>query len=162
MAYPIYNSSNNMYIQDLQQMRDRIDQQMRQAQQQFQQPMQHPTAINQTFQLASNQSINDLDGKYASNIDEVKNTLALKNTLFIDKEYKNLWIKNADGNIKTYTLTEVIELDEKDKQILALQKQLEELKGAILNAKQSDSNDVVQPIKNEQSSNVSTTKSTKK
>lgn len=157
----MYNP-NNMYMQDLQQMKDRIDNQMRQFQQ-FQQPqMQQPTAINQTFQLAPNQNINELDGKYANNIDEVKNTLTLKNTLFIDKENKNLWFKNADGSIKTYTLTEVIELDEKDKQIIELQKQIEELKGVVLNAKQSDYGDVVQSTKNEQSSNVSTNKQSKK
>lgn len=160
MSYPIYNP-NNMYMQDLQNMRDRIDNQMRQLQQ-FQQPMQQPTAINQTFQLAPNQNINDLDGKYANNIDEVKNTLALKNTLFIDKDMKNLWFKNADGTVRTFTLQEVIELDEKDKQILDLQKQIQELKGAVLNARQSDNNNVVQPTTNEKSSNVSTTKSTKK
>lgn len=159
MAYQMYNP-NNMYMQDLQQMRDRIDNQIKQMQQY--QPMQQPTAINQTFQLAPNQNINDLDGKYATNIDEVKNTLALKNTLFIDKENKNLWIKNADGTIKTYTLTEVVELDPKDKQIIELQKQIEELKGAVLNAKQSDFNNVVQSIKNEQPSNVSTNKQSKK
>lgn len=160
MSYPIYNP-NNMYMQDLQNMRDRIDNQMRQLQQ-FQQPMQQPTAINQTFQLAPNQNINDLDGKYANNIDEVKNTLALKNTLFIDKDMKNLWFKNADGTVRTFTLQEVIELDEKDKQILDLQKQIQELKGAVLNARQSDNNNAVQPTTDEKSSNVSTTKSTKK
>ena len=156
MNYPIYNP-NNMYMQDLQNMRDRIDQQMRQAQQ-FQQPMQQPTAINQTFQLSPSTNFNDLDGKYANDIEEVRNTLTLKNTLFIDKENKNLWIKKADGSIKTYTLTEVIELDEKDKQILALQKQLEEMKGMILNAKQSDNNNVVQPVTNTKSADVSTVK----
>lgn len=160
MAYSMYNP-NNMYMQDLQNMRDRIDNQMRQIQQ-FQHPQMQQPAINQTFQLAPNQNVNDLDGKYANNIEEVKNTLTLKNTLFIDKENKNLWIKNADGSIKTYTLTEVIELDEKDKQILELQKQLEEMKGVILNAKQSDDRNVIQPVENAKSSNVSTTKSTSK
>lgn len=161
MNYPMYNP-NSMYMQDLMNMRERIDQQMRQAQQQYQQPMQQPTAINQTFQLAPNQNLNDLDGKYANNIDEVKNTLTLKNTLFIDKESKNLWIKNADGTIKTYTLTEVIELDEKDKQILALQEQINQLKGVVANARQSDNSNVVQSNTNEQSSNVSTVKQPKK
>lgn len=159
MAYPIYNP-NNMYMQDLQNMRERIDNQMRQMQQ-FQQPMQQP-AINQTFQLAPNQNVNDLEGKYATNIDEVKNTLALKNTLFIDKDMKSLWFKGADGTIRTFALSEVIELDEKDKQILALQKQLEEMKGMILNAKQSNNSNVDESITNAKSSDVSTTKSTSK
>lgn len=161
MAYPMYNNPNNMYMQDLSNLRDRIDSQMRQMQQ-FQQPQMQQPAINQTFQLAPNQSLNDLDGKYASNIDEVRNTLTLKNTLFIDKENKNLWIKNADGTIKTYTLTEVIELDPKDKQIMELQKQIEELKGAVLNARQCDSNNAVQPIEDAKSSNVPANKQSKK
>lgn len=160
MAYPLFNP-NNMYMQDLQQMRDRIDNQMRQMQQ-FQQPQMQQPAINQTFQLAPNQNMNDLDGKYASNIDEVKNTLTLKDTLFIDKENKNLWIKKLDGTVKTYTLTEIIELDEKDKQILELQEQINQLKGAVLNARQSDSNNVIQPIEDAKSSNVSTIKQPKK
>ena len=160
MAYPIYNP-NNMYMQDLQQMRDRIDQQMRQAQQQFQQMPQTPQ-INQTFQLAPNQNLNDLDGKYANSIDEVKNTLTLKNTLFVDKEMKNLWFKGADGNIKTYTLSEVIELDEKDKQIILLQRQIEEMRGMMLNAKQSVNDNVDESVTNTKSTNVSTVKSTSK
>lgn len=161
MAYPIHNNPTNMYMQDLQNMRDRIDNQMRQMQQ-FQQPQMQQPSINQTFQLAPNQNLNDLDGKYANNIEEVKNTLTLKNTLFIDKENKNLWIKNADGSIKTFTLTEVVELDEKDKQIIELKKQIEELKGAVLNAKQSDNANVVQPVTNAKSTNVPAIKSTSK
>ena len=160
MAYPIYNP-NNMYMQDLQNMRERIDNQMRQMQQ-FQQPQMQQPAINQTFQLAPNQNINDLDGKYANSIDEVKNTLALKNTLFVDKDMKSLWLKGADGTIRTFALSEVIELDEKDKQILELQKQLEEMKGMILNAKQSIDADVVQSASDAKSSTLSTNKSTSK
>ena len=160
MAYPMYNP-NNMYMQDLSNLRDRIDNQMRQMQQ-FQQPQMQQPAINQTFQLAPNQNINDLEGKYANNIDEVKNTLALKNTLFVDKDMKNLWLKSADGNIRTFTLQEVVELDEKDKQILNLQKQIEEMKGMIANAKQSDNANVIQSNTNAKSSNVSTVKPTSK
>lgn len=160
MAYPMYNP-NNMYMQDLSNLRDRIDNQMRQMQQ-FQQPQMQQPSINQTFQLAPNQNINDLDGKYASNIDEVKNTLALKNTLFVDKDMKNLWFKGSDGNIRTFTLQEVVELDEKDKTIINLQKQIEELKGVVLNAKQHDNGNVIQPVENAKSSNVSTNKQSKK
>ena len=75
---------------------------------------------------------------------------------------KNLWIKNSDGSIRTFTLAEVVELDEKDKQIIALQKQLEEMKGMILNARQSDNDNVVQSVKDEQPASVSTTKQSKK
>lgn len=84
MNYPFYGN-NQMYMQDLQNMRDRIDSQMRQLQQPN---MQQTPAINQTFQLSNpGNSANDFDGKYVTNIDEVKSTLALKNTLFVNKEW---------------------------------------------------------------------------
>jgi hypothetical protein len=117
--------NNQYYMQDLQQMRDRIDQQMRQMQQPMQQ---QPTAINQTFQLAPNQTNTELDAKYAKDIEEVKGTLTLKNTFFADKEMKTLWVKNASGEIKTYTLAEVIEIDPKDKEIAEKNKEIDELK----------------------------------
>ena len=130
MNYPMYNNSQ-MYLQDLQNMRDRIDAQMRQ----FQQPaMQQTPAINQTFQLSNPPNAdNDFDGKYATNLDEVKNTLALKNTFFVNKEMNTLWFKDVSGNIKTYTLSEVIELDAKDQEILELKKEIENMKGMIAN-----------------------------
>lgn len=160
MNYPYYQP-NSMYMQDLQAMRDRIDQQMRNAQQ-YQSQMAQTPQINQTFQIAPNQSLNELEGKYVNNIEEVKNTLTLKNTLFVDKEMKNLWFKGTDGNIKTYTLSEVVELDEKDKQIILLQRQIEEMRGMMLNAKQPVNDNVDESVTNTKSTNVSTVKSTSK
>lgn len=136
MSYPMYGN-NQYYLQDLQNMRDRIDQQMRQMQQQ---PVQQtPANITQNFQLQP-QNQTDFDGKYAKDIDEVRNTLTLKNTFFTNKEMNILWFKNASGDIKTYSLTEVIELDPKDKEIEQLKQQIEEMKGMILNARNDDEN----------------------
>lgn len=147
MNYPVYPA----YINDLQAMRDRIDKQI-QAQQ-----YQQPPAINQTFQLAP-QTQSELDAKYAKDVEEVKNMLALKETLFIDKDITSLWIKKADGSIKTYKLEEVIELDEKDKTILDLQKQINELKEMMSNGK-SDNSNVNESTKTTKSRSVSTNKS---
>lgn len=118
-------------------------------------------AINQTFQLSNPQNSNDFDGKYAKDIEEVKNTLALKNTFFVNKDINTLWIKDVSGKIRTFTLTEVIELDEKDKEILALKKEIENMKGMILNAKSVDSN-ADESITRSKSSNVSSNKSSTK
>lgn len=169
--YPYFN--NNMYMQDLQNMRDRIDRQMAQ----MQQPQNQQTpAINQTFQLSNPQNnINDFDGKYANNIDDVKNTLAIKNTLFINKEMNSLWLKDATGKIKSYSLQEIIEKDEKDieidklktqneqnnQTILELQKEINDLKGVVLNAK-SNNIDVDEPATKQKSTNVSNDKYSKK
>lgn len=148
-------------------MRDRIDRQIMQMQPQIQ--SQQTPAINQTFQLSNPQnSLNDFDGKYASNIDEVKNILAIKNTLFVNKEMNTLWFKDTAGKIKSYTLTEIIEKDEKDIKIdklkseneknnqiiLELQKEINNLKGAVLNAK-SDNVNANESIAKQKSADVS-------
>lgn len=156
-----YNSMYNMQQPNI----DRINRQIEDLQNlknQMQNPMQmmntQTPAINQTFQLSNPQnSTTDFDGKYVSNVDEVKNTLTLKNTLFVNKEMSILWLKDVSGNIKSYTLTEIIELDEKDKEILELKKQIQEMKGMMLNAKSDDVN-LNEPIAREKSSNVSSNK----
>lgn len=157
MNYPMYGN-NQMYLQDLQNMRDRIDNQMRQMQQT--QMQQTPANITQNFQLQP-QNQGDFDGKYAKDIEEVKNTLTLKNTLFINKETNILWVKDVSGNIRTYSLTEVIELDPKDKEIQELKKQIEEMKGMVFNAR-NDNENVNGTITSQKSSNVSNDKSSKK
>jgi len=129
MAYPMYNN-NQFYMQDLQNMRDRIDSQMRQLQQnQYQQPVQQP--ITQNFQLAPNPTNNELESKYADNIEQVRNTFVIKTGVFVNKDFSTLWVKDVTGKIKTYRTEEVIEMDEKDKEIYNLKKQIEEMKGMI-------------------------------
>lgn len=123
-----YNNSN-FYMQDLQNMRDRIDRQMAQMQQQN---AQQPAQIQQTFQLSNPQNFTDFDAKYIDNLEAVKNTLTLRNTLFVTKDMSTMWMKDASGNIKTYALTEVIEKDEKDLEIENLQKQLNEMKAMLM------------------------------
>lgn len=138
MAYPNYNSQ--FIMQDLQGMRDRIDSQLRQYQQNQQQLQQQiPQPITQNFQLApQSPTNNELESKYANNIEEVKNTFVMKTGVFVTKDYSTMWIKDVSGNIKTYETHEIIELDEKDREILDLQRQVNELKGMIENANKSD------------------------
>lgn len=114
-----YNSQ--MYMNDLQQMRDRIDRQMQLATQNSQQP----TPITQNFQIAPNQSNQGI--KYVNNIDDVKKELVFTDTLFITKDFKQLWFKNTSGEVKTYQLNEVIELDEKDQKIAELEAKIDML-----------------------------------
>jgi small-conductance mechanosensitive channel len=125
MNYPMYGN-NQYYLQDLQQMRDRIDQQMRQMQQPIQQ---QPTAINQTFQISpQNQNLDNLEAKIVKDIEEVKNTLVMKTGVFVNKDYSSLWIKDVTGSIRTFSTSEIIELDEKDKEIAEKNKEINELK----------------------------------
>jgi hypothetical protein len=161
-----YNPYNNFYMQDLQNMRDRIDSQMRQIQQNQYQMQQQVPQVTQNFQLAPNPSNNELEGKYANSIDEVKNTFVVKTGLFVNKDFTKLWVKDVSGKITTYNLEEYVELDEKDKKILdqnntilILQKQLEELKGAISNDDASDSTELSKTTTNKKPSRVSNSKS---
>ena len=155
---PNYFGNTPMYMQELQSMRDRIDGQMKQIQQQsqMQQPVQQP--ITQNFQLAPNTNNNDLEAKYANNFDEVKNTFVMKTGVFTNKDFSTIWIKDVTGNIRTFKTEEVIELDAKDREILDLQKQVNELKGMIENA-QYDNGSTDEQVKSTKSSRVSSNKS---
>lgn len=129
---PSYNSYNyNPYIQDLQSMRDRIDRTVQQYQQQNQNIPQQPTSLTQNFQLAPMQQQNDLQAKYVNNVDEVKNTFVMREGLFLNKEKNTLWIKDINGNIKSYSLTEIIESDPKDIEINNLKREIENMKAMM-------------------------------
>ena len=145
MAYPYYQ--NNQYymqnMQDLQNMREKIDRQMQQMQQFNQNQMQQqptPTNLTQNFQLAPNPTNNELESKYVNNIDEVKGIFVMKTGVFLNKELNTLWIKNTNGDIRTFNLEEIIELDEKDKEIQMLRNELAKMKGMINYANESNVN----------------------
>ena len=150
MAYNYY-PNNQFYMQDLQNMRDKIDNQMRQLQNQ--QPIQQPQ-IHQNFQLAPQNNNNELESKYADNFDEVKNTFVMKTGIFTKKDFSTIWIKDVSGNIRTFKTEEIVELDEKDREILDLQRQLNELRGEIENAK-SVNTDVIRSVESKKSTRTS-------
>ena len=143
MNYPMFSNNNPMYMQNLQSlqdMRDRIDNQIKSYQQtQMQQPIQQPQIpqVNQTFQLAPNSMNNELESKYVNNVDEVRNTFVMKTGIFLNKDFSTLWVKDVTGNIRTFRTEEVIEMDEKDKEIYMLKRQLEDMKGMMSNANES-------------------------
>lgn len=155
MAYPMYN--NQYYINELQAMKDRIDTQIRQHQNQYQQPVQQPQ-IHQNFQLAPNPSNNELESKYAENIEEVKNTFVMKTGIFINKDFTSLWVKDVTGKIRTFKTEEVIEMDLKDKEIYELKKQIQEMKGMILNESEYSNTIADEPDGNKITKRVSTGK----
>ena len=146
MAYPYYQ--NNQYymqnMQDLQNMKERIDKQMQQMQQFNQNQMQQqptPTNLTQNFQLAPNPTNNELESKYANNIDEVRNTFVMKTGVFLNKELNTLWIKNTNGDIRTFELNELVEIDPKDREITMLKQELEKMKEMISNESNVNNSD---------------------
>lgn len=159
MAYPYYQN-NQFYMQDLQNMKDRIDRQMQQVQQMNQNQIQNqqPVPITQNFQLAPNPNNNELESKYVNNIDEVKNTFVMKTGIFINKDFTSLWIKDVTGNIRTFRTEEIIELDPKDKEIQMLRNEIEKMKGMMSNAVEYDNTDIDEPVKKQVTKTVSTNK----
>ena len=140
--------------------KDRIDNQIAQLQQmkdqlpQMSMPQGQP-AINQTFQLAPNgQGIM----KFANGIDDVGKEVVYNDTPFFSNDLSVMWLKNANGEIRTFSLSEIIQKDEKDMIIESLQIQINELKGRIDN-EQSDNNDDSKSVKSKKSTGVSVSKS---
>ena len=149
MAYPYY-PNNQIYMQnmqDLQNMREKIDNQMRQMQQLNQNQMQQQPIpqINQSFQLAPNPSSNELESKYVNNIDEVKGIFVMKTGVFLDKDLNNLWIKNTNGDIRTFELNEIIPQDPKDIEINNLKKELQRMREMIVSESNVNNSDFNEP-----------------
>lgn len=136
---------------------DRINAQMNELEklkQQIQQPVQ-PTNLTQNFQLAPN---NKDVIRYASSIDEVNRDMVIGDTPFFSKDMSVVWIKNIKGEIKTYELNEIIAKDDKDLMIESLQMQIAELRKEVKENAKSNDEYVDEPIKNEESTNVSNDK----
>lgn len=141
MNYPAYTNNSQFYMQNLQDMRDRIDSQIRNYQQnQTQQPVTQP--ITQNFQLAPNPTNNELEAKYVDNIEAVRNTFVIKTGIFLNKDFSTLWVKDVTGKIRTFRTEEVIDLDPKDKEILMLKKQIEEMQLSLNDTKKEDIKDI--------------------
>lgn len=136
------NYNNQFYMQDLQAMRDRIDktmQQYQQTQNQNQQPVQ--PQIHQSFQLAPQGNFSEIQAKYVSDIEDVKNTFIMNVGLFVNKEMNTLWLKNINGDIRIFALNEIIEQDPKDIEINNLKQELENMKLLINNKVKEEKED---------------------
>lgn len=119
---------------------------------QFPQQMQTPPNINQTFQLAPNQPNNNI--RYATSKEEVKKELVFGDTVFVNKEYDRMWLKNARGETKEFELIEIVEVDISTRKIEELtadnemlKKEIESLKNTIssMNDKKQNSSKSSKP-----------------
>lgn len=131
----VYNPYNPNYImQEWQNMKDKIDKNMQnyqQVQNQFMQPQQQ-APITQNFQIAPQTNPSELQSAYVNNVDEVRNIFMTKNGIFVNKELTSAWFKDTEGKIKTYSLIEVIEKDEKDVEIERLKDEINQMRTLLL------------------------------
>lgn len=136
---------------------DRINSQIQELQkmkEQLQQPIQ---PITQNFQLAPQKEII----RYANNIDEVQRDIVIGDTPYFSKDMSVVWVKNTKGEIKSYELTEIIPQDDKDIQIKFLQSQIEELRKEVKDAKSTSTN-ANGSTKNEKSTSIQSNGATNK
>lgn len=82
-----------------------------------------PTILNQTIQaVPSSTGI-----RYAESIDDVNREMVFTDTLFINKDFTNMWYKTPQGKVRPFLLQEIVPKDEKDLRIESLEKQVREL-----------------------------------
>lgn len=144
---------------------DRINAQINELEkmkQQMQQPVQsQPTNLTQNFQLTpTNRDVI----RYANSLEEVQRDMVIGETPYFSKDMSVVWVKNTQGNIKTYELKELIEKDEKDLKIELLMAQIEDLKKdkeMVENAKPNYTNDD-EPIENAKPTSLSDVRTGKK
>lgn len=121
---------------------DRINDQINQLEtmkkQIQQQPMPQPTNLTQNFQLAP--TTNKEVIRYANSLEEVQRDAVVGDTPYFSRDMSVVWVKNAQNQIKTYELTEIVPKDEKDLQIELLQAQIDELKKGMKANEQYDTN----------------------
>lgn len=132
--YNPYNQpSVQMYKENLKNIMEQARGQLQQLDQMpMQQPM-SPVPITQNFQISpQSNNPNDLQSSYVNNIDEVRNIFMQKNGVFVNKDLSNMWFKNTEGKIRTFTITEIIEKDEKDIEIDNLRQEIENMRTLIL------------------------------
>lgn len=96
-----------------------------------------PTILNQTIQAGPQSS----GYRNAESIDDVAREMVFLDTLFVNKAFTNMWLKNPQGKVKTYLLEEVIPKDEKDLEIEALKSQIEALKKEKIENASTDTGD---------------------
>lgn len=149
------------YIKYLDKEKERVEKSKEQYINRYQQ---QPTSINQTFQLAPN---NTNGIKHINSIEDVEKELTLVETAFVTNDYTQLFIKNAKGEIRTFDMFEVIPKDEKDEIIEQLRNENKKLKGMIDSEPTNATNDeecdttIDKSTKTKTTSNVSVSRTSK-
>ena len=151
------------YLKYLEKEKERIEKSKEQYINRFQQ--QQPT-LNQTIQVTPTPS-QSIALKHVKGVEDVNSELVMFETPFVLDDYSALFIKNAKGEVRTFTMEEIVPKDEKDKIIEQLRLENEELKGMISNESTNETNDeqgnatISKPTKTKATSNVSVLRTSK-
>lgn len=111
-----YGANNQTMINQLMRQKENIDNMI----QQYSQPMQPPVQ-----NIINTNTGADFEAKILKDNETIENTFVQRRTMFLDKKNKRLSIKEVDGTIsESYDI--IVPLDEKDKKIQELERQLKE------------------------------------
>lgn len=115
-----FNPQLNMIDRQILEERNKINELEKQR---IQAQYSQPTILNQTIQTSPGAS----GIRYAESIDDVNREMIFTDTLFVNKDFTNLWYKTPQGVVRPFLLEEIIPKDEKDLRIESLEKQVREL-----------------------------------
>ena len=117
---------NNPYYNSAQTSMDRIDGQIRDLENmrnQLQRTIGQQPSINQTFQLTPNSS----GVRLVSSMEDVNKELVFADSVFISRDFSNMWIKNTKGEVRHFEIKETVQKDEKDLLIDELKARIDKL-----------------------------------
>ena len=115
-----YNPQLNMIDRQILEERNKINELEKQR---IQAQYSQPTILNQTIQTGPGPT----GIRYAESIDDVNREMIFMDTLFVNKDFTNMWYKTPQGRVRPFLLEEIIPKDEKDLRIETLEKQIKEL-----------------------------------
>lgn len=133
---PYYNAQNSM---------DRIDGQIRDLENmrnQLQRTIGQQPSINQTFQLTPNSSGVRLVGS----VEDVNKELVFADSVFISRDFSNMWIKNTKGEIRHFDIKETVQKDEKDLIIDELRARIDKLERGERDEEPRTSDTTTEPV----------------
>ena len=133
---PYYNAQNSM---------DRIDGQIRDLENmrnQLQRTIGQQPSINQTFQLTPNSSGVRLVGS----VEDVNKELVFADSVFISRDFSNMWIKNTKGEVRHFEIKETVEKDEKDLLIDELKARIDKLERGERDEEPRTSDTITEPV----------------
>ena len=115
-----YNPQLNMIDRQILEERNKINELEKQR---IQAQYSQPTILNQTIQAGPTSG----GIRYAESIDDVNREMIFMDTLFVNRDFTNMWYKTPQGKVRPFLLEEIIPKDEKDLRIETLEKQIKEL-----------------------------------
>lgn len=136
---------NNPYYNSAQSSMDRIDGQIRDLENmrnQLQRTVGQQPSINQTFQLSPNSS----GVRLVSGIEDVNKELVFADSVFISRDFNNMWIKNTKGEVRHFEIKETVQKDEKDLIIDELKARIDKLERGDRDEEPRASDNVTEPV----------------